>query len=185
MDHRGTVEPFHRGERLRREGLVERAQGGEVGAFEELYRRHVGHVHALCLRLSADPARAEELTQEAFVRAWEKLPTFQGKSSFETWLHRLAVNVALGERRSLGRYRDRFEQPESEEPPGAIHAAPGSALDLERAISALPTQARAVFVLHDVEGYAHGEIADLCGLSEGTCRSHLHRARKLLREALG
>jgi RNA polymerase sigma-70 factor, ECF subfamily len=165
---------------------VRRAQQGETAAFEQLYREHVGRVHALCLRLSGDPARAEELTQDVFVRAWEKLGSFQGKSAFGTWLHRLAVNVVLGDRRSEAVRVHRVfgtEEPERYERAGRA-PEPGHAMDLERAIATLPPGARAVFVLHDVEGYRHEEIAAMQGSAVGTSKAQLHRARRLLREAL-
>lgn len=167
--------------------LVRRAQGGDVAAFEQLYRDHVDRVFALCLRLSADRGRAEELTQDVFVRAWEKLGTFEGKSAFATWLHRLAVNVVLGEKRAEKVRVARIfavDEPEVFETAGRP-PDPGAAIDLERAIAALPPGARTAFVLHDVEGYKHEEIAAREGVAVGTCKAQLHRARKLLREMLG
>lgn len=167
---------------------VRRAQQGETAAFEQLYHAHVGRVYALCLRLCGDPARAEELTQDVFVRAWEKLESFQGKSAFSTWLHRLAVNVVLGDRRSEGVRVHRVfttDEPEKYELPSTRGSDPGTAMDLERAIAMLPPGARTVFVLHDVEGYKHEEIARMQGSAVGTCKAQLHRARRLLREALG
>lgn len=165
---------------------VRRAQQGDVAAFERLYRDNADRVFALCLRLSGDSGRAQELTQDVFVRAWQKLGTFEGKSAFSTWLHRLAVNVVLGDRRSeairVGKVfgTDDLEAYETPvRPPD-----PGQALDLERAIARLPPGARTVFVLHDVEGYRHDEIAELHGIAVGTCKAQLHRARRLLREAL-
>jgi RNA polymerase sigma-70 factor, ECF subfamily len=167
-------------------GLVPRAQGGEMSAFEQLYRENVGRVYALCLRLSGDAVRAEELTQDVFVRAWEKLGTFRGDSAFSTWLHRLAVNLVLGDRRSEGRRLSRVSPQETLDEgytaPG--QSVPGERLDLERAIAALPHAARTVFVMHEVEGYGHEEIARLTGRAEGTSKALLHRARKLLRETL-
>jgi len=167
---------------------VRRAQQGESAAFEQLYRANVGRVYALCLRLCGDGARAEELTQDVFVRAWEKLGSFQGKSAFSTWLHRLAVNVVLGDRRSEGVRVHRVfatDEPEKYETPSTRVSDPGTAMDLERAIAQLPPGARNVFVLHDVEGYKHEEIAQMQGSAVGTCKAQLHRARRLLREALG
>ena len=164
---------------------VRRAQQGDAAAFEELYRTHAGRIHALCLRLEGDGARAEELTQDVFVRAWERLPTFRGESAFGTWLHRLAVNVVLADRRSLWRRGRRLvftDDPASFERPG--EGVTGNTADLEGAIAALPKGARAVFVLHDVEGYTHEEIARLSGIAEGTSKAQLFRARRLLREAL-
>ena len=167
---------------------VRRAQQGEQAAFEQLYHANVGRIYALCLRLCGDSGRAEELTQDVFVRAWEKLGSFQGKSAFSTWLHRLAVNVVLGDKRSEGVRVHRVfstDEPEKYELPSTRTPDPGAAMDLEWAIAKLPPGARAVFVLHDVEGYKHEEIAEMQGSAVGTCKAQLHRARRLLREALG
>jgi len=150
-----------------------------------VYRQHVGRVHALCLRMARDRGEAEEFTQETFVRVWERLGSFRGESSFSTWLHRVTVNVVIAELRRRRRWRERFVASEPEELPAAEPAfSAGGELDLERAIAALSPQARLVFVLHDVEGYQHGEIAELTGLAVGTSKAHLHRARRLLREEL-
>lgn len=166
--------------------LVARAQDGEVAAFEALYRAHEARVYGLCLRMVADPYRAEDLTQEAFVRAWERLPSFRGLSSFATWLHRLTVNVVLGEIRARSRRQeDGTAGPDLGVVPNPEPAPqPESEIDLERAIADLPPQARMVFVLHDVEGFCHAEIAELSGIAEGTSKAHLHRARRILRKAL-
>jgi RNA polymerase sigma factor (sigma-70 family) len=166
---------------------VRRAQKGDVAAFEELYRENLGRVYAVCLRLCGDAARAEELTQDVFVRAWEKLDTFQGKSAFSTWLHRLAVNLVLGERRSekvrVGKVFATDDLEAFDTPQAGME--PGESIDLERAIAALPPGARTVLVLHDVEGYRHEEIAQMQGTAVGTSKAQLHRARRLLREMLG
>jgi RNA polymerase sigma-70 factor (ECF subfamily) len=166
--------------------LVRAARSGDLTAFERLYRSTVGLVYALCLRMSGDGMRAEDLTQEVFVRAWQKLATFRGESAFATWLTRLAVNVVLSERRDRGRRDARLTLVDDLEAlaPPAPQSPPGSTLDLERAIAELPQQARRVFVLHDVEGWEHREIARAIGVAVGTCKSHLHRARALLREVL-
>ena len=166
--------------------LVARAQGGDVTAFENLYRSHVGRVYALCLRMVADPTRAENLTQEAFVRAWQKLRSFRGKSAFATWLHRLTVNTVLGDMRSRGRRRDRdaLDEGLAIVPDPRPQRDTAAKIDLEKAIARLPDQARMVFVLHDVEGYQHREIGRLMGIATGTSKAHLHRARQLLREVL-
>ena len=166
--------------------LVARAQRGDVTAFENLYRTHVGRVYALCLRMVADPGRAENLTQEAFVRAWQKLRSFRGKSAFATWLHRLTVNTVLGDMRSRGRRRDRDPIAEglAMVPDPRPQRDTAAKIDLEKAIAQLPDQARMVFVLHDVEGYQHREIGRLMGIATGTSKAHLHRARRLLREVL-
>lgn len=168
-----------------------RAAAGDRVAFERLYRQHVNKVYSLCARMVADRARAEELTQDVFVRAWEKLHLFRGESSFGTWLHRLTVNVVLNARKTDGRQRSRFEENDDEAGGIDAHAgvvgmplAPGDLLDLEEAIEKLPPGARRVFVLHDVEGYKHEEIAEMLGVTSGATKAQLHRARLLLREAL-
>jgi RNA polymerase sigma-70 factor (ECF subfamily) len=164
--------------------LVARAREGDRAAFEALYRAHVGRVYALCLRLSADRVRAEELTQDTFVLAWRRLGTFRGESAFGSWLYRIAVNAALGEHRSASR-REQRVVPLSDPPQGRSDAGDTAlAVDLERAIAALPQGARSVFVLHDIEGYGHGEIARMSGVAVGTSKAQLHRARRLLREGL-
>jgi len=163
---------------------VARARGGDSGAFEELYRQHAGRIYALCLRLSADPARAEDHTQDTFVAAWRKLGSFRGESAFGTWLTSVALNIVRGEGRVRARDAVHLEANAASLP---LAAAPGPgvrSVDLERAIGALPPAARHVFVLHDVEGFKHEEIARLLGVTPGTSKSQLHRARGLLREAL-
>jgi RNA polymerase sigma-70 factor (ECF subfamily) len=167
--------------------LIHRARQGDRAAFETLYHAHVGRVYALCLRLTADRALAEERTQDAFVRAWERLATFRGESAFSSWLYRLTVNEVLLGRRAERRRGARIvttDDPAALERPGAASVAAGTALDLERAVAALPPGAREVFVLHDVEGYRHEEIAQLTGVAVGTSKAQLFRARRLLREAL-
>ncbi|AHG91912.1 RNA polymerase sigma factor, sigma-70 family [Gemmatirosa kalamazoonensis] len=164
------------------------AAGGDRRAFERLYRAHVGRVYALCARMAADRALAEELTQDVFVRVWEKLASFRGESSFGTWIHRVAVNVVLN--RLQAEKRDRKRSASSDDEDDGIAAlparptAPGDRMDLERAIAALPPGARRVFVLHDVEGFRHEEIAEQLGITSGGSKAQLHRARLLLREAL-
>ena len=162
---------------------VARARAGDLGAFEELYRRHVDRVYALCLRLTSDPARAEEHTQETFVRAWQKLEAYREQGQFNAWLNRVAINIVRSEWRSRSRREDR-EAPLQEAYAPASAESRGTSVDLERAIAGLPVGAREVFVLHDVEGYRHDEVAGLLDVTTGTSKSQLHRARKLLREAL-
>ena len=167
--------------------LIHRAQQGDRTAFEALYRAHAGRVYALCLRLTADRALAEERTQDAFVRAWERLATFRGESAFSSWLYRLTVNEVLLARRAERRREQRVVtsgDPAALERTGGADTLSGSALDLERAVAALPAGAREVFVLHDVEGYRHEEIAELTDIAVGTSKAQLFRARRLLREAL-
>jgi RNA polymerase sigma-70 factor, ECF subfamily len=168
---------------------VARAASGDRHAFEHVYRAHLQHVYSLCVRMTSDRTRAEELTQDVFVRAWEKLPSFRGESAFSTWLHRLAVNVVLNERRVDGRERGRTVSTDDDEEnaaPAASTAQPLHAekMDLEWAIAKLPRGARQVFVLHDVEGFTHEEIGTMLGVTAGGCKAQLHRARLLLREAL-
>jgi len=167
--------------------LLGEAQRGDVAAFEALYRRHVGRVHGLCRRLARDAARAEEQTQEVFLRAWKNLGACGADRPFEAWLCRIAIHVAMADNRSFRRrFRREAVTQDGILPDTGVPAAPaGLALDLERAIERLPPGARQVFVLHDVEGFRHDEIGRFLGLSAGTSKAQLHRARKLLREALG
>ncbi len=165
---------------------VVRAKKGDLSAFETLYRDNVGRIFALCLRMTGDRTEAEELTQEAFVRAWRKIGSFRGESAFSSWLYRLAVNVVLSDRRARRSNLLRMV-PEDAAPPDQLprlRPLHGLGIDLDRAIGELPDGARRVFVLHEVEGYSHEEIAGLLGVAVGTCKAQLHRARKLLREAL-
>ena len=167
--------------------LVRRAQRGDTGAFEQIYRENVGRVFAICLRMTADAGRAEELTQDVFVRVWEKIGTFGAKSAFSSWLYRLTANLVVDSMRSTKRRSARessTDDPAAWEEPGPVKD-PGTGLDLEAAIASLPPGARTVFVLHDVEGFRHEEIAEIAGMAEGTSKAQLHRARRLLRERLG
>ena len=175
--------------RSREAELVQRAQAGDKVAFEQLYRENVGRVYALCFRMAGTADLAEELAQDVFVRAWQKLGSFRGESAFSSWLHPLTVNVALSERRSrrrrVARVMTTDDLTEFERPgPPTRSDGPESGFDLERALATLPPGARAVFVLHDVEGYKHEEIARLTGVATGTSKAQLHRARRLLREVL-
>jgi RNA polymerase sigma-70 factor (ECF subfamily) len=166
--------------------LVRRAASGEVEAYEQLYREQVGRVFALCLRMTRDRREAEELVQDVFVRVWEKLGSFRGGSAFSTWVHRVTVNTVIETLRAKARWRDRHDA--SSDPDDARDSVfadqAGIDIDLERAIAQLPVQARMVFVLHDVEGHKHREIADLTGLAVGTSKAHLHHARQRLRAIL-
>ena len=167
--------------------LVAKAEAGSAEAFEQLYRAHVGRVYGLCLRMTGNVSDAEECTQNAFVRAWERLSSFRGDSSFSTWLCRVAVNIVLGEFRQDGRRRARnkaFDEAHNLTQQ-TDHDGLGVRMDLEEAIAALPEGARTAFVLHDVEGYRHHEIAAMTEIAAGTSKAQLHRARRLLREALG
>lgn len=160
------------------------AASGDASAFERLYRRHVDRVHSLARRM-INAEVADEVTQDVFVRAWEKLHTFRGEAAFGTWLHRLAVNVILARRGNLGQQRKRFVEGDAPlEILPSRNTEPGVAMDLEQAMTRLPDGARQVFVLHDIEGYRHEEIAGMLGLAEGTSKSQLHRARMALRQHL-
>ncbi|MGH7477766.1 MAG: RNA polymerase sigma factor, partial [Longimicrobiales bacterium] len=159
------------------------AADGDAAAFERLYRRHSGRIHTLVRRM-LDPQEAEDVTQEIFVRAWEKLASFRGEAEFGTWLHRLAVNHCLSRRGMLARLRSRFPVLELPVTATARAGRPDVRMDVEHAMTALPPGARDVFVLHDVEGYKHHEIAQLMGISVGTSKSQLHRARMELRRRL-
>jgi RNA polymerase sigma-70 factor (ECF subfamily) len=165
---------------------VQLAVAGDRHAFERLYRANVNRVYAVCVRMCGDRTRAEELAQDAFVRAWERLPQFRGDSAFSTWLHRLTVNVVLEAQRSERRSRARTESDDvlDAEQPVSRREHHAEKLDLAVAIAALPPGARAVFALHDVEGYKHEEIAEMLDITSGGSKAQLHRARRLLREAL-
>lgn len=164
---------------------AELAASGDGHAFERLYRTHLSRIHSLVRRMLNDED-ADEVTQDVFVRAWQKLATYRGEAAFGTWLHRLAVNVILGRRQLLGQRRDRFLPDDAALATVAgTRPAPELSLDFETAIARLPDGARQVFVLHDVEGYRHEEIAGLLGLAVGTSKSQLHRARMALRRHLG
>jgi RNA polymerase sigma-70 factor (ECF subfamily) len=172
----------------REEDLVRASIAGDTAAFEALYRHHAGRVHGVILRLvGQDGARADDLTQEAFVRAWQALPGYRFESAFGTWLYRLATNTALMELRSR-RAQPAFEGTDAIEGLGVagthVHAAALSH-DLDRAVAGLPPRARVVLVLFDIEGWTHQEIADALEMAVGSSKAQLHRARRLLRARLG
>jgi RNA polymerase sigma-70 factor (ECF subfamily) len=166
---------------------VDLAAAGDRQAFERLYRSHANRVYSLCTRMSGSRTKGEELTQDVFVRTWEKLPQFRGESAFSTWLHRLAVNVVLNARKTESKQASRTDESDvGDERLTEIGRAPMhiERMDLADAIAKLPPGARNVFVLHDIEGYKHEEIAELCGITSGGSKAQLHRARLLLRGAL-
>jgi RNA polymerase sigma-70 factor (ECF subfamily) len=164
---------------------VTRAAAGDARAFEAIYRTHVPRVHSLVRRMTAG-RDADELTQDVFVRVWQKLSTFRGDSSFTTWLHRLAVNVVIERFRTDQTRRSRLQDGDK-----IFETLPGPAqtrdlgMDFETALEKLPEGARQIFVLHDVEGYKHHEIGTLLDISPGTSKAQLHRARMMLRRHLG
>jgi RNA polymerase sigma-70 factor, ECF subfamily len=154
--------------------------------FEDLYRAHAGQVYGLCLRLTGQPALAEDCTQECFIRAWRALPGFEGRSQVSTWLHRIAVNTVLSQRRR--RPGDALKEAglldeAAEEVPGAADAV--GTLDIEAALDRLPQGARDVVVLVGVYGHSHEEAATMLGIAVGTSKAQLHRGRRLLARQLG
>ncbi|HSX58766.1 MAG TPA: sigma-70 family RNA polymerase sigma factor [Tahibacter sp.] len=166
--------------------LVRRSMSGDIRAFELLYRKHVGRVHGAILRIvGMNHARAEELTQDAFVRAWQKLSGFRFESAFSTWLYRLGVNVALMDLRGSGNEQAVEDEVLEFAAGGDVPFCAGERADLEQAVAKLPPRARAVLVLHDVEGWKHEEIASELGMAVGSSKAQLHRARGLVRKLLG
>ena len=160
------------------------AQSGDAQAFERLYRAQVARVHTLARRM-VGPGEADEATQDVFVRAWQKLHTFRGESAFGTWLHRLGVNVMLARRGAAGARSRYLDEAADVERAGSAPPAPvEERLDFAAAMERLPGGARRVFVLHDVEGYKHEEIAGMLGVTVGTSKAQLHRARMALRRHL-
>jgi RNA polymerase sigma-70 factor (ECF subfamily) len=171
------------------------AQQGDAAAFERLYRLHNRRVYSLCLRMVGNTAAAEDLTQEAFLQLFRKIATFRGESAFSTWLHRLAVNVVLMKlRRKTGNESSLEQMTEPDEESGTPRRDFGTAdlaligaldrINLQRAVEELPPGYKAIFVLHDVQGYEHNEIAEIMGCSIGNSKSQLHKARMRLRDLL-
>lgn len=159
------------------------AASGDGRAFERLYRAHVARIHTLVRRM-VDADQADDITQDVFVRCWEKLRTFRGEAAFGTWLYRLAVNVILARRQTIGVERTRFLDGDVLEAVPARSGAAEHHMDFEQALARLPDGARQVFLLHDVAGYKHEEIAELMGVVPGTSKSQLHHARMALRKYL-
>jgi len=170
--------------------LTQMAAGGDMRAFEELYERHSRRVYSLCLRMTANTAEAEDLTQEVFIQLHRKAGSFRGESQFTTWLHRMTVNQVLMHFRRRGSRTEQVtedgESPQQvvagTEDPSRMPVVDRIALD--KALGQLPPGYRAVFVLHDVEGHEHEEVARLLGCSVGTSKSQLHKARMKLRQLL-
>ena len=173
--------------------LVARAQQGDEAAFEELFEAHRRRVYSVCLRMTSNTAEAEDLTQEAFLQLFRKISTFRGESAFSTWLHRLAVNVVLMHLRKKGLQQVSLDEVDTshDEPVKRDYGDDDRRLlgsidriGLLRAIGGLPPGYKQVFVLHDVEGYEHNEIAEIMNCSVGNSKSQLHKARMKLREWL-
>lgn len=169
--------------------LIDRARHGDVRAFEALYRLHCARVHGLCLRLADNRADAEDATQETFIRAWNALAAFRGESAFSTWLHRIAFNEVIGRKRRHATERRHLEiadaPSDSVTTPGPDAGTAEELERIERAIRKLPERARQALVLHRIYGYTHGEAAAFMGVAAGTCKAQVHRALRLLRDALG
>jgi RNA polymerase sigma-70 factor, ECF subfamily len=173
---------------------IDRAKQGDAESFEALYLLHKRRVYSLCLRMTGNTAAAEDLTQEAFLQLYRKIGTFRGESAFSTWLHRLSVNVVLMQLRKKSLPEVSLEEtlePQQEDGPrkdigtrDTVLAGSIDRLNLQRAIESLPPGYRVIFVLHDVEGYEHNEIAEMMGCSIGNSKSQLHKARMKLRELL-
>jgi len=167
---------------------VDQARAGDRLAFEKLYRSHCDRIYGLCWRMcGGDRALAEDMVQEAFVRAWNKLDLFKGQSKFGTWLHRLTVNVVLSDRRIRVKRLQReqeFSDDVERVQVGDRDVFAGLRKDLEAAIAGLPERARTVLVLYDIEGYKHQEIADMTGMAVGSSKAQLHRARKMVQDVL-
>jgi RNA polymerase sigma-70 factor (ECF subfamily) len=185
VSNEGEFERARRAAEDRR--LVESAARGSVASFEQLYRLHAGKVYGLCLRMTGHRETAEDCTQDAFIQAWRSLPRFESRSSFGTWMHRIAVNAVLARAR---RRDERVGADASIEDELADTLADGSVgdtgsrMDLEAAITGLPPRARHVLVLAGVYGYSHEETAEMLGVAVGTCKAQLHRARQLLARQL-
>jgi RNA polymerase sigma-70 factor (ECF subfamily) len=171
--------------------LAKRCRNGDAAAFEELYRTHAGRLYSLAIRLVGSTQEAEDLLQEIFLHAHRKLGTFRGESSLRTWLYRLGMNQCLDYLRRtqvrMSHATDSLDAARAVEPAAPVPSTPGAIhrVDLERAIGRLPDGCRAAFLLHDVEGFEHHEIASILGVTEGTSKSQVHKARMKLRAMLG
>lgn len=170
--------------------LAKRCRSGDAGAFEELYRQHAGRLFSLTARMVGSPQEAEDVLQEVFLHAYRKLDSFRGDSSLGTWLYRLGMNQCLdhlrGRQAKMRHATDSLDNDAAAEPAAPSPATPIAVnrIDLERAIGKLPEGCRAAFLLHDVEGFEHHEVADILGVSEGTSKSQVHKARMKLRAML-
>jgi RNA polymerase sigma-70 factor (ECF subfamily) len=189
-----TDAKIRQGDKLTEAEAIERAKAGDREAFEFLYHLHKRRVYSLCLRMTSNTATAEDLTQEAFLQLFRKVGTFRGESAFSTWLHRMSVNVVLMQLRKKGLPMVALDEATEGEEEGTARKEPGAPderlagaidrLQLKRAVDELPPGYRTIFVLHDVEGYEHNEIAEIVGCSIGNSKSQLHKARIKLRELL-
>ena len=194
MTDRAAQERRQPGDEFNEAEAIEGAKQGNAQAFQDLYEKHKRRVYSLCLRMTANTAEAEDLTQEAFLQLFRKIGTFRGESAFSTWLHRLSVNVVLMHLRkknlplvSLEETTQGGEEDTPKKDFGAEDLALAGSIDrlqLQKAVDDLPPGYRTIFVLHDIEGYEHNEIADIVGCSIGNSKSQLHKARMKLRDLL-
>jgi RNA polymerase sigma-70 factor (ECF subfamily) len=194
LPDREPQERQRHGDEFNEAEAIERAKQGDAEAFQTLYDKHKRRVYSLCLRMTANVAEAEDLTQEAFLQLYRKIGTFRGESAFSTWLHRLSVNVVLMHLRKKGlpvvSLEETTQGTEEDSPKrdfGTEDLALAGSIDrlqLQRAVEDLPPGYRTIFVLHDIEGYEHNEIADIVGCSIGNSKSQLHKARMKLRDLL-
>jgi len=194
LTDRESQQPHRPGNEFSEAEAIERAKQGDGEAFQALYEKHKRRVYSLCLRMTANTAEAEDLTQEAFLQLFRKIATFRGESAFSTWLHRLSVNVVLMHLRkkclpvvSLEETTQGGEEDSPKKDFGAQDLALAGSIDrmqLQKAVDDLPPGYRTIFVLHDVEGYEHNEIAEIVGCSIGNSKSQLHKARMKLRDLL-
>ena len=175
------VRALHNSEHEAEMMLITRVKNNDMEAFEQLYQSHVNRVYALCLRLTSSVAIAEEMTQEAFVRAWQKIQSFRGESAFSSWLYRLTSNLVMSELRKKQLITTDIDELPNHKEQASSNMDTGKVRDMEQAISQLPDGAKAVFVLHDIEGFQHNEIAEMMGIAIGTSKTQLHRARNLLK----
>ena len=189
--HPIAAEPVARAGRAEELALVERCRRGDLAAFEEIYRAHAGRLYSVACRMVGNPADAEDLLQEIFVAAHRKLDSFRGESALGTWLYRLATNLCLDHLRSRAAKSSQLTGALDDEPmladagSGRLADSVVDRMDLERALAQLPQGCRAAFVLHDIEGLEHREVADALGIAEGTSKSQVHKARLRLRGILG
>ena len=162
--------------------LVIRSKNGDHSAYEKLYRTHVGKVYALCLRMCGQKELAEDLAQEAFIRAWQKIGSFRGDSAFGSWLYRLTSNVVIGHMRKHSKWQEENFDDHAHEQILGTQNVENNRGDIEKALRSLSEQARVVLIMYEYLGYKHNEIAEITGMAVGTSKTHLHRAKALLAE---
>lgn len=160
--------------------LVLRCKNGDHTAYEKLYRANIGKVYALCLRMCGQKELAEDLAQESFIRAWQKLDSFRGDSAFSSWLYRLTSNVVIGQLRKSSKWHEENFDDHAHEQILGVQNSENNRADIEKALQALPDQSRAVLIMYEYLGYQHNEISKITGMAVGTSKTHLHRARNFL-----